>query len=94
MGQYYNMQKMKTTWYKGVTDDQIKEDIKSSFLGSTVMRKRLAEICEDKIKSSLTTAEVQYECPNWTYKQADNIGYRRAMKDIINLISSGTESKD
>lgn len=76
---------MKTTWTKGV-DSQLEADIKSAFKSSTVIRARLSEICEDKLVSALTTNKAQYDNPNWCYQQADIIGYRRALEEIVSLL--------
>jgi len=80
---------VKTTWTKGVTDTQLCEDIKNAFQSSIVLRKRLAAILDDK------TAEKErsdmngegYECPNWAYRMADSQGYKRALSEIISLIT-------
>jgi hypothetical protein len=79
---------MKNTWTSHTADEQVKKDVKSSFLSSTVVRKRLKEICNDKIESSYPTDRQQYDNPNWAYMQADNAGYRRALKEIISLLEN------
>ena len=76
---------MKTVWTKG-KDKQLEEDIKSSFKSSVVVRARLAEICSDKIGAAMTTHKNQYDSPSWCYEQADAIGYRRALEEIISLL--------
>lgn len=76
---------MKTSWTKGL-DEQGVADIQSSFKAATRLRARLVELCEGKSDSSLTTNKDQYESPNWCYQQADNIGYRRALNEIISLL--------
>jgi hypothetical protein len=76
---------VKTTWTKGV-EGQLEADIKSAFKSSTVVRKRLSEICEEKIDSALSTNKAQYDNPNWCYQQADIIGYRRALEEIVSLL--------
>lgn len=78
---------MKTSWIKGL-DEQGEADIKASFKSSSRIRARLTELCEDKINSSLNTNKAQYDSPNWCYQQADNIGYRRALKEIISLLEN------
>jgi len=80
---------MKTTWIKGVTDTQVLEDIKTAFQSSYVLRKRLAEILEDKSKEKeRSDMNVDgYDCPNWSYKMADSQGYKRAISEIISLIT-------
>lgn len=76
---------MKTAWTKGL-DEQLKKDVEASFKSSTIVRKRLTELCEEKVAASQSTDKTQYDSPNWTYMQADNIGYRRALKEIISLL--------
>ena len=76
---------MKTTWTKGL-DAQGEADVKASFKSSTVIRSRLSELCVEKAAASLTTNKDQYDCPNWCYQQADNVGYRRALNEIISLL--------
>jgi len=78
---------MKTTWTKGL-DEQGVADIKASFKSSTVLRSRLSELCGEKAYSSLSTNAKQYESPNWCYQQADNVGYRRALNEIISLLEN------
>lgn len=78
---------MKTTWTKGL-DKQLEADVKSAFKSSTVVRGRLSDICQEKIASSLNTSKAQYDCPNWCYQQADFIGYRRALEEIISLLEN------
>ena len=80
---------MKTAWIKGVLDKQIEQDIRSTFKSSLVVRRRLAEILEGKIysKEQSGMCSDEYDCPNWAYKQADSQGYKRALSEIISLIS-------
>lgn len=76
---------MKTAWFKGL-DAQGQADVKSAFKSSSRLRQRLAELCQQKSASSLTVNKEQYESPNWAYMQADNLGYRRALNEIISLL--------
>lgn len=76
---------MKTVWTKG-KDPVESKDIRASFAGSLVMRRRLQEMIKDKLESSYSTKEEDYENPNWAYKQADAVGYRKALKEIISLL--------
>lgn len=78
---------MKTQWYKGL-DSDAKEEMINHYKGSGILRKRLSQIIEDKIdaktRESLNASD--YELSNWAYKQADSVGYRRALQEIISLI--------
>jgi hypothetical protein len=48
---------------------------------------RLVEICYNMVKSS-EDSDTDFENPNWAYKQAHWLGYRKAMKQIIMLCTS------
>lgn len=78
---------MKTTWLKGLSDDQ-KMEMRKDFLSSLRLRQRLVEICNDKIDTSNSSMRSKdaYGIPNWAYLQADAIGYERALNEIISLI--------
>jgi hypothetical protein len=79
---------MKTQWVKGLEEDAVKE-MELHFNGSAQLRKRLKALIEDKIdaKERKGLGESEYECPNWAFKQADAQGYKRALFEIISLIS-------
>lgn len=53
----------------------------------SLMEARLAE----KVKAS--EANQNYESPSWALIQADNVGYRRALREIMNLFVDN-KSKD
>ena len=80
---------MKTSWLKGIEDEQRKEDIDVSFKASGLIRGRLAEILTGKIdaKFNSMTSEEAFKEPNWELKQAADSAYVRAMKEIISLIT-------
>ena len=79
---------MKTQWYKGL-DSDAKKEIQLHFNGSVMLRRRLTEILEGKVvsKDRESMDATQYENPNWAYKQADAQGYKRAINEIISLIT-------
>ena len=80
---------MKTAWYRGCKSDDDKEERLSLFKQSSQLRKVLTSVLESKSdeaeKSGLS--KEGYDCPNWAYKQADTQGYKRAMTEILSLIS-------
>jgi hypothetical protein len=80
---------MKTVWNKGLNDQQAKI-VNGEFKGSPNLRAKLNDIILDKIKEAetLSTRRVGYESPNWAYFQADVIGYKRALSEIISLIQN------
>lgn len=80
---------MKTKWTNGVKDKQVKEDIQSSFKSGAFLRARLEEMLRSKMeeKERSDMKAEGYECANWAFKMADSQGYKRAMAEIISLIS-------
>lgn len=79
---------MKVNWIAGLKDEARKKEIRQSFTASLVMRKRLMELLEKKMRESWTSSisEDSYDAPNWALKQADARGYERAMKEIMSLV--------
>ncbi len=80
---------MKVSWTKGV-DKELAIDIRQNFKESLVMRKRLAQLLEEKAEVSLAASrsKVTYDNPNWALLQADAVGYQRALQEVISLIAS------
>jgi hypothetical protein len=78
---------MRQSWTNGLAPDAAKE-LRGDFFSSQVTRKRLAVLLEDKMKAAQDLSETKggYDVPNWAYKQADNVGYQRALKEVIDLI--------
>ena len=78
---------MKKSWLDGLEPDVAKE-IRGDFTSSLLVRNRLKTLLENKIevarKNSLT--KDGYEVANWAFKQADNVGYERALREVIELI--------
>jgi|JI10StandDraft_1071094.scaffolds.fasta_scaffold67562_5 hypothetical protein len=78
---------MKLSWTDGLDETQ-KKDVRGDFKSSLIVRKRLAKMLEDKINSNIVASydKDDYNTANWAFKMADSVGYRRAMKEVINLI--------
>ena len=47
------------------------------------MSDKLTSMLEDKIKES--ESNLKYDGDNWSLRQADMHGYRRAIRDVLNL---------
>lgn len=79
---------MKKSWLSGL-DSDAKEIMTGDYERSLYVRQRLEELIETKIKSAETeaTSKDAYNVANWAYLQADLVGYKRALKEIIELIS-------
>jgi hypothetical protein len=80
---------VKTVWVQNLPEGSVKDDITSSFKAGTVLRRRLKELLEAKVETEVVSRmkREDYESPSWGFKQADSIGYTRALKEIISLIS-------
>lgn len=83
---------MKTLWVQGLEADIAKE-IRGDFKSSHLVRKRLTTILEDKIATNRKASldKDGYDVANWAMKQADRIGYERALEMVISLVSDSTE---
>lgn len=79
---------MKTSWTQGL-DPDIAKEIRGDYISSKLVRNRLIKLLEEKIKESHTASVLKtgYDNPNWAYKQADNVGFERALREVVNLIS-------
>jgi hypothetical protein len=79
---------MKLNWTKGIKDEESKADIISAFKSSSVLRKRLAQILEEKVSSKQRECMnvSNYEKNSWAFQQADSQGYLRALAEILSLI--------
>lgn len=79
---------MKASWVKGLEAEREK-DVRGDYVSSLVTRKRLVEMLQDHIKTAEKTSlnKDGYDIANWPLKQADLIGYKRALGEIINLIT-------
>lgn len=78
---------MKTTITKGLTG-QAKEEMILSFNACGNFRERLELILKEKQESArkANMQESMYENPNWALKQADLIGFTRALEEVISLL--------
>lgn len=79
---------MKTVWTAGMDVDAIQETT-ADFKAALQLRKRLEKILCDKINSCRedSLSKTKYESPSWAYTQADTVGYERALKEVISIIS-------
>lgn len=80
---------MKSSWTRGLNEEQTKE-MEREFASSALLRERLIELLEYKIKSNRTTqiSKNSYDSPSWAFLQADSNAEERALKYVISLINS------
>ena len=79
---------MKQSWITGLKDEH-KEEMKREFISSALLRARLTNLAANKIEEYSTSkmSKNNNENSNWAYLQADQIGYERALSEIISLLS-------
>lgn len=76
---------MKNVWFKDCKNAQDKEKRKKELLSYRNAFESLSEVLTTLEE---TTSSVDYECPSWSHKQADQNGANRMLqkiKDLINL---------
>lgn len=80
---------MKQSWTKGL-DKKAALEMRGEYLAARLALKRLVLLLEEKQATAIKNGRSKegYDCPNWASKQADLIGYTRAIDDIIDLIGN------
>lgn len=80
---------MKRSWTAGLTDASKKAEITAQFEGSSLMRQRLKELIQKKQETArvASLSKEDYKDANWAFKQADSIGYQRAMEEIMDILN-------
>lgn len=76
---------MQTLWFQHLKDPAKRDLFKKDVAASEKVLDRLREICYNKIK--VESSLVDYNSPSWAYRQADQLGYNRALKEIMELIT-------
>lgn len=76
---------MKSIWFQHLKDKQEQENFKEYVRNSKDLLDRLTDLCYNYIKDAEKSSPNDYDSPAWAYRQADKIGYIRALKQIIEL---------
>jgi hypothetical protein len=80
---------MKASWFKECKTKEDKEQVRKLLYSNKEGFDRLKDILEPMLKEALPTAD--YDSPSWAYKQADRIGYNRALTTVLDLINLDKE---
>ena len=78
---------MKTVWFQDIKSKDDQEKFKKTVLGSKIVLDKAIEICYTLSKVGEDSKLVDYDSPSWAYRQADLNGYRRALKEIITVLT-------
>lgn len=76
---------MKAQWFKECKTKEDKDKVKQTIFSNRESLDRLKEILEPMLKDTPPTAD--YDSPSWAYKQADRIGFNRALNQVLELIN-------
>ena len=81
---------MKGNIKKGIKDKKLIATIDEEFVGSQNLREALVRLLTNKREShrKAGVAKEEYGEACWPYKQADHIGYSRAIDEVIGLLTS------
>lgn len=68
--------------------------VREEYLSSPSLRKRLVELLIKKQEHSYNEriSKSAYDNPNWSLLQADQVGYERAMKEVISLLVNNEDN--
>jgi len=80
---------MKSHWFKGCKTKEEKDQIKQAIMSNQESLLRLEVILESLLKDTPSSAD--YDSPSWAYKQADRIGYNRALNQVLDIINLDKE---
>lgn len=76
---------MKAQWFKECKTKEEKDKVKQTIFSNRESLDRLKEILEPMLKDTPPTAD--YDSPSWAYKQADRIGFNRALNQVLDIIN-------
>ena len=76
---------MKAQWFRECKTKEDKDRVRQTLLSNRESLLRLESILESMLKE--TPSQTDYDSPSWAYKQADRIGYNRALNQVLDLIN-------
>ena len=80
--------KLQTSLLKQCKDETQRIEVRQGYLASYEYRQALIETLKGKREAARKTSLTKdsYESSNWAYKQADNVGYQRAIEEILKYL--------
>ena len=80
------MRSLPLEWTKGLSKED-KANFELLLRNSTSVSTKLVGLLEARLEESRKANKADYESPAWAYKQADRLGYERALMDIMALFN-------
>ncbi|HEY6020232.1 MAG TPA: hypothetical protein VIY48_10110 [Candidatus Paceibacterota bacterium] len=80
---------IQNSWWAHLKSDAEKAERKEIVKASKLLREATKDVLEHKLKNleRVITSKSLYDNPNWTYLQADYVGYVRAIQEVIDLMT-------
>lgn len=77
----------KSILFAGLEPEHEKE-LRGDFKSSLLIRRRLQEVLRMKLDAAHKElrSKTNYEDASWAFKMADNVGYERAVHELISLL--------
>ncbi len=76
---------MQIDWVKNIKGADEKATFIVSVQSASYVLERLAEILQDRVDADAKSSKDDYLSPGWAYRQADKVGYARALREAIDL---------
>ena len=75
---------------QSIGDEEAQSEFIAAFGGYKFIRERLIHYLELQVDKLIKESEKDswYDCPNMHHKHADNIGQRKSLRKIINLLKA------
>jgi len=72
---------------RGMSKEE-KEEFQKLYSDANRVIKRIVELMEKRLERNRTEMEAEtiYDTPNYVLKVSDNAGYRRCLKDLIQMV--------
>jgi hypothetical protein len=81
--------KLKTAWISDLRDPSEKEIFTQQVLASKKVLDKLHKIVYNKVLDGEKVSVVDYDSPSWSHKQADQNGYLRGLREVLELLNFG-----
>jgi hypothetical protein len=85
--------KLKMEWYKGVLNEDARVELAAEIMSSRTTLELLRKLLEDRVAAldATHTKKTNYDSPSWAYAQADYVGAKRTLQEIIELVTTEEE---
>ncbi len=78
---------MHVFWTKSLKTQEEKKKFQEYVLNSDGVLDKIIEFIKDKYNTVDNPSSVDYNIESWAYKMADTIGYKRALKEVLELVN-------